>query len=108
MHLSFSSREVRFACDEPNRAGLSQWEVSELTRTLADLRAAETFLDIPGWYGDLTAGAGRTVKLRAGDSIQLLCRIDHAPVRLNSDDAIDWAATTRLQIVAIERNGDTL
>ena len=88
--------------------GLTGHEISDLTRTLADLRAADTFLDIPGWYVDLTAATDEHVEVHAGPSIKLICRIDHAPLRRNSDGAIDWAATTRLQIVAIRRNGDTL
>lgn len=79
--------------------------VEAMKRRLADLRAADSILDLVVGAPRFGASTPTQVTLRLADGYELVGVANHRYCPTVEDGAVDWARVRRLKVMAIERTG---
>lgn len=74
----------------------------ELSARLADLAACSSVAEAMTLFSTDAAIDGELVTVKVGNGAALRFRSGHLKPRVHKDGSIDWAATTRIQIVGLE------
>lgn len=105
MNLSFDSRELRDVCENDllaeRKFGVEVAAV--LRRRLADLRAANTLLDMVVGRPDLNGVTAQRIDISVGETHLMKSRIDHYSYSRTKDGAVNWKAVHRMKVVSVER-----
>jgi hypothetical protein len=103
MELAFRTLRLRTWCEDPDLA-LTSFKpnvVAHLKRRLADLRAAESPLDLLAGGPKLIDGRVPQIAIRLADSHLLVCDVNHAKLRTDDSGRIDWAQVRRVKVKSI-------
>lgn len=101
MHMAFATKRLRGICEDPLLAArhYSAVVVDTLLRQLADIRAAESAMDLPP-TGQSLASNGRA-KFPLVEGLSLLCRASPLHAHGSGGQAVDWADVHWLKVTAI-------
>jgi hypothetical protein len=103
MELAFRTLRIRALCEDPDLAlvSLKPDVVEHLKSRLADLRAAESPLDLLAGAPQLMDGKAPRIAIRLGDSHMLACEVNHVRPRADDTGRIDWIRVRRVKITSI-------
>jgi len=103
MELAFRTLRLRDLCEDPDLAlaTLKPDVVEHLKTRLADLRAAESPLDLLAGAPQLIDGRAPRIVIRLADSHTLVCEVNHAKLRAGDSGGIDWVRVRRVKIATI-------
>ena len=105
MEIAFASRRLRAVCEDGTVAAMNlDAAVNDVLQDrLADLRAADSILDLPGVEPEMLEVPEATVRIPLVDGYALVAKPNHRqPPRL-PDGSTAWNRVRRLQITGISR-----
>lgn len=105
MEIAFADRTLRAVCEDGDVAVLGiDADVSEPLRDrLADLRAADSVLGLPGVEVVMADDPAPMARIAIAPGFVLLAKPNHRQPPLAQDGRVDWGRVRRLQIVGISR-----
>lgn len=104
MELAFRTLRLRALCEDPDLAlvSLKPDVVEHLKSRLADLRAAESPLDLLAGAPQLIDGRAPRIAIRLADSHTLVCEVNHVNPKTDDSGRIDWIRVRRVKITFID------
>jgi proteic killer suppression protein len=109
VNLAFRTLKLREVCLSQTKAEAKYgYKVAKLLRErLADLRAAETVLElVAGRPREIPSKPHNKYAISLTDGYRLVLRVNHAEVPLQKSGQVDWALVTRVMILGIEVSDD--
>ena len=104
--ISFETHPLRAACRDSAQADALYGKDASaaLRRILADLRAADTMIDVEAFF-ELPAGVGSEFSAPLGATHRLVLRCSERRPPLLPSGNVDWAAVDRVRILDVAANG---
>lgn len=105
LELAFDTKEVRMLCENHELAvhELGQEVAGTLLHRLADLRAAQSPLDLLVGSPKAHPDQPRNTTLSMGPGYNLVISANHTKAPLSKTGGLDWARVRRVKIIRIER-----
>ena len=103
MELAFDTIQLRNWCEDPNKllGSMKPKVVEQLKHRLADIRAANSPLDLLAGSPRLLDGKPARVVLRLADGYVLNCVVNHNTPRVDDTGKTDWSRVRRLRVTSI-------
>lgn len=103
MEIAFADRALRAVCEDGDVARLDiDADVNDLLRDrLADLRAADSVLGMPGVAVVTSDEPEPTVRISLASGVSLVLKPNHRQPPRAEDGSVDWRRVRRVQIIAI-------
>lgn len=107
MELAFDTLQLRTWCEDPDHtlSSVKPQVVEPLKNRLADLRVADSPLDLVAGSPRLINSRPPRVTILLGAGYSLNCVVNHNEPRLDHDGRIDWRRVRRLRITSIKEVG---
>jgi len=103
VELSFATKSLRTRCEDATVAlrAYKPEVVESLNNRLADLRAADSPVELIAGSPRLVAGATPSVVIALADSHYLHCQVSQAVVPHDARGNLDWSRVRRLKITTV-------
>ena len=105
MDLAFEDEQLRAVCVKRGRAlSVHGPDVAhELNKRLADIRAAETALDLIVGKRIVTNGGGEAMHVALANGFELILVANHVQNPIVASGKIDWGKIVRVKVLEISR-----
>lgn len=105
MELAFANRQLRRVCEDDGcaRGKYPEYVAESLQDRLADIRAADSPLDLLAGSPHLTPGRPARISIHLADDYQVYLEVNHSSPPTNGTGTIDWSRVRRLKVTTIRR-----
>lgn len=105
MEIAFADRTLRAVCEDGDvaRLGIDAHVNDALRDRLADLRAADSVLGLPGVELVTANEPQPTMRVTLAPGVALVAKPNHRQPPRADDGSVDWNRVRRIQIIGLSR-----